>query len=92
MIVEHPFGTVKRALGYTYFLQRRTENVRCESVMHFLVYNLKRVINILGIKPLIEAMRVKKEEIALKINAISIINFRVGIFNHLPINFVMISA
>ena len=57
MIVEHPFGTIKRALGYTYFLQRGHENVKCESYMHFFVYNLKRVINIMGIAPLLDAIK-----------------------------------
>ena len=52
-IVEHPFGTIKRALGYTYFLTRGNKSVRAESFMHFLVYNLKRVINIIGVKELV---------------------------------------
>ena len=52
-IVEHPFGTIKRTLGYTYFLTRGNENVRAESFMHFLAYNLKRVINIKGVKELV---------------------------------------
>ena len=56
MIVEHVFGTVKRALGYTYFLTRGNESVRAESFMHFFTYNLKRVINIIGVKDLIEAL------------------------------------
>ena len=34
-IVEHVFGTVKRSLGYTYFLTRGNESVRAESFMHF---------------------------------------------------------
>lgn len=71
MLVEHPFGTVKRALGYTHFLLRRNEKVKAESIMHFLVYNLKRVINILGTKKVIAAIMAKKEEIALQTTAIS---------------------
>lgn len=51
-IVEHPFGTIKRALGYTYFLIRDNESVKAESFIHFLIYNLKRVINIKGVKEL----------------------------------------
>jgi len=47
-LCEHPFGTVKRALGFTYFLTRGTENVRTESLLHFLAYNMKRLINIMG--------------------------------------------
>ena len=52
-LVEHPFGTVKRALGFTYFLTRGTENVRTESFLHFLAYNMKRLINIMS-EPKIE--------------------------------------
>ena len=60
MIVEHPFGTIKRALGYTYFLTRGNENVKNESYLHCLIYNLKRVINIMGIPRLIDAIKAKK--------------------------------
>lgn len=55
-IVEHVFGTVKRSLGYTYFLTRGNESVRAESFMHFLAYNLKRVINIIGVIDLVKAI------------------------------------
>jgi len=58
-ICEHPFGTVKRALGFTYFLTRGTENVRTESLLHFLAYNFTRLINIMGTKKLREAMQQK---------------------------------
>jgi len=51
--VEHPFGTIKRAFGYSYFLTRGTASVRTESLMHFLVYNMKRAINIVGTKEMI---------------------------------------
>ncbi|MEM1485996.1 transposase [Oscillospiraceae bacterium PP1C4] len=57
-LVEHPFGTLKRALGFTYFLTRRTENVRAESCMHFLIYNLKRAIQILATQQIVEGMGV----------------------------------
>jgi len=60
MIVEHPFGTIKGALGHTYFLTRGNENVKNEIYLHCLIYNLKRVINIMGIPPLIEAIKAKK--------------------------------
>jgi hypothetical protein len=51
-MVEHPFGTIKRSLGYTYFLTRGTENVKTESFLHFMAYNLKRLIDIVGVKEL----------------------------------------
>ena len=53
---EHPFGTVKRGFGFTYFLTRGTENVRTESLLHFLAYNLKRLINIMGTPKLVDVL------------------------------------
>lgn len=51
-LVEHPWGTVKRAFGFSYFLTRGTESVRVESVLHFLIYDIKRVINLVGVSKL----------------------------------------
>ncbi|MBP2664430.1 MAG: hypothetical protein H6Q71_2378 [Firmicutes bacterium] len=48
MIVEHPFGTIKRAMGYTHFLLRGIVKVRGEAVMHCLVYNLNACSNYWG--------------------------------------------
>jgi len=47
-IVEHPFGTMKRNLGYTYFMQEGIEKVQAEFSFICFTYNFKRVINILG--------------------------------------------
>ncbi len=55
--VEHPFGTIKMWMGATHFLMKTLKNVRTEMALHVLAYNLKRVINILGIGPLMAAMR-----------------------------------
>ena len=51
-LVEHPFGTVKSGWGYGQFLTKGSENVRTESLMHFFAYNLRRVINIVGVSSL----------------------------------------
>ena len=51
-LVEHPWGTVKRAFGFSYFLTRGTESVRTESFLHFLAYNMKRAINMMKMKDL----------------------------------------
>jgi transposase len=56
-LVEHPFGTIKRSLGFTYFLTRGIESVQAENCMHFLIYNIKRVINIMGTDKLIKELR-----------------------------------
>jgi hypothetical protein len=52
-IVEHPFGTVKRAMDAGYCLTKGLKNVSGEFALTFLAYNLKRAINILGCKQLI---------------------------------------
>ncbi len=59
MIVEHVFGTVKRTLGFYYFLLRGNEKVKAESHMHFFAYNLKRVINIIGTEKLTEYFKAR---------------------------------
>ncbi|WP_158914533.1 IS1182 family transposase [Caulobacter sp. S45] len=57
-LVEHPFGTIKAWTGSAHFLMKRLKNVRTEISLHVLAYNLKRVMAILGTKPLIAAMQV----------------------------------
>ena len=47
-IVEHPFGTVKRAMNGGYFLLRTRRKVRTEVALLFLGYNLKRAVKVLG--------------------------------------------
>ena len=44
-------------MGATHFLTRRLEKVRTEMSLHVLAYNLKRMIAILGVEPMIQAMR-----------------------------------
>jgi transposase len=55
--VEHPFGTLKAWMGATHFLTRTLKRVSTEMSLHVLAYNLKRVIAILGVSPLIAAIR-----------------------------------
>ncbi len=50
--VEHPFGTLKYWMGYTHFQMRTLERVSAEMSLHVLAYNLKRVMNIMGIATL----------------------------------------
>lgn len=56
-IVEHPFGTIKQQFGYTYFLTRGLESVNTEVSLICLAYNLKRSINIIGVRELIEKIK-----------------------------------
>lgn len=55
--VEHPFGTLKAWMGATHFKTRTLKNVRTEMSLHVLAYNLKRVIAILGVGPLVQAIQ-----------------------------------
>jgi transposase len=55
--VEHPFGTLKMRMGATHFLMKTLPKVATEMALHVLAYNLTRVINIIGIKPLMTAIR-----------------------------------
>lgn len=54
---EHPFGTIKAWMGATHFLTKTLRRVSTEMSLHVLAYNLKRVMKILGIGALIEAIR-----------------------------------
>ena len=56
--VEHVFGTLKHWMGTTHFLTRRLEHVSTEMSLHVLAYNLKRMISILGVGPLLKALAV----------------------------------
>jgi transposase len=56
--VEHPFGTMKARMGATHFLTKTLPKVAAEMALSVLAYNLTRVMNIVGIKPLIAAIAV----------------------------------
>jgi len=54
--VEHPFGTIKAWMGATHFRMRRLKNVRTEMAFHVLAYNIKRMINLMGVRGLLAAI------------------------------------
>ncbi len=54
--VEHPFGTLKAWMGSTHFLTKTLEKVKTEMSLQVLAYNMKRMINIFGVKPLMQAI------------------------------------
>ncbi len=54
--VEHPFGTIKYWMGATHFQMKTLKKVGTEMALHVLAYNLKRVMNIIGIGALIEVI------------------------------------
>jgi transposase len=55
--VEHPFGTMKARMGATHFLMKTLPRVASEMALHVLAYNMTRVISLMGVRPLIAAMR-----------------------------------
>jgi len=54
--VEHPFGTLKAWMGSTHFLTKTLDRVSTEMGLHVLAYNMKRAINLLGAKAILEAI------------------------------------
>jgi hypothetical protein len=54
--VEHPFGTIKSWMGSTHFLMKTLPRVRTEMSLNVLAYNLKRVMNLVGVPRLITAI------------------------------------
>jgi len=61
-LVEHPFGTIKRWFGYTYFLVKGLDGVRGEWTLMTLCYNLKRVLNIVSLEQLMQAVRARANQ------------------------------
>jgi hypothetical protein len=54
---EHPFGTIKSWMGSTHFQMKTLAHVATEMALHVLAYNMKRVMSVLRIGPLIAAIR-----------------------------------
>ena len=55
--VEHPFGTIKARIGATHFLMKTLPRVAAEMALHVLAYNMTRVMSIMGVRPLLVAIR-----------------------------------
>ncbi len=53
---EHPFGTIKDWMGATHFLTKRLPKVATEMALNVLAYNMKRVMAIIGVAGLLEAL------------------------------------
>ena len=54
--VEHPFGSIKQWMYQGAFLMRRLEKVRAEFSLTALAYNLRRVLNIVGMDKMMAAV------------------------------------
>ncbi len=55
-LVEHPYGTIKHWMGSTHFLMKRLSSVQAEMSLHVLAYNMRRAINVLGTKKIMEQL------------------------------------
>jgi transposase len=58
-LIEHVFGTMKRAMGHTYFLTKGKEKVSTEASLMALSYNFKRVLMIMGVERMITSFALK---------------------------------
>lgn len=56
-IVDHPFGTIKRTLGYSFFLRRQKKNVDAEASSMFIAYNFKRLLSMFSTQELIKKFK-----------------------------------
>jgi hypothetical protein len=54
--VEHPYGTLKAWMGAMHFTMKTMERVSAEMSLQVLAYNIKRVLKIMGVRPLVEGM------------------------------------
>lgn len=81
-ICEHPFGTIKRAWGYTYTLLKGLKKVDGEFGIIYTCYNLRRTINIFGVKTLLKKLKTWKPDYkrALSFQKTAFIHHITGIF------------
>jgi hypothetical protein len=56
-MTEHPFGVVKRQWGYDHVIMKGLQKTDSEISLIFLCYNLKRVMNIMGINGILKAIK-----------------------------------
>ena len=55
-LVEHPFGTLKSWTNANHFLTKRLSGVSTETSLQVLAYNMKRAINLVGVRRIMEAI------------------------------------
>lgn len=57
-LVEHPFGTMKRSWGFDHIMTKKTmKHASADVGFIFIAYNLKRILNIMGIEELMALLR-----------------------------------
>ena len=60
-LAEHPFGTLKFWWDHGHLLMCGLDEVRAEFSLSTLAYNIRRVLNILGVERLLAALREAKK-------------------------------
>jgi transposase len=55
--IEHVFGTLKHGMGSSHFLTRTLPHVGTEMSLLVLAYNLKRVMQLLGVKQTVKSVK-----------------------------------
>ena len=71
-IVEHPYGTIKRQWGFSYILTKKyIKRAEADVGLMFVAYNLRRIMNILGIKILKTYLRILMQSFITVITRIS---------------------
>ena len=55
-LVEHPFGTLKSWTSSNHFLTKRLSGVSTETSLQILAYNMKRAINLVGVRKIMETI------------------------------------
>ena len=77
-IVEHPYGTIKRQWGFSYILTKKyIQRADADLGLMFTAYNIRRIINILGIKTLMQYL---KEVLSLILGHICLIRTKISCF------------
>ena len=76
-MVEHPFGTIKHSMGHHYFLCKALEMVKTEMRLSVLAYNIKRVINTIGVKELLKIAAKRKRKPSQNGLTVSLPNFNI---------------
>ena len=83
-LVEHPFGTMKRQWGFDHIMTKKTKARASADVgFIFIAYNLRRIINIVGKKPL---MAFLKACLATYLSLKSKIKLKISLGEHLKLN------
>src|SRR5262249_47802915 len=73
--VEHPFGTIKQWMNQGAFLMRGLEKVRAEFSLTALAYNLRRVLNIVGLPKLIAALPAENRPLGASRSSLGVVEY-----------------